>query len=156
MSVAATLPCECPECKQISRSLRRKSVCIIMIENLRNVLLFKIPIFSVYEFRLFFKKIPQVGGKAESGLQKHSSQLWQFTTSARCFQENRERQSRNRRTETKRECVCVCMCVCVLVFGGDLGLRLIQLVFILFPETVSGWEKFPAPFLIHLPNIRFL
>lgn len=34
--------------------------------------------------------------------------------------------------------------------------ELIELVFILFPETVPCWEKLPASFLIHLPDVRFL
>ena len=69
MSVAATLPCECPECKQISRSLRRKSVCIIMIENLQNVFLFKIPIFFLcmnldYSSVIILKENTLGGGKS--------------------------------------------------------------------------------------------
>ena len=36
-----------------------------------------------------------------------------------------ERDSLETEGQRQRESVCVCMCVCVLVFGGDLGLRLI-------------------------------
>lgn len=36
-----------------------------------------------------------------------------------------ERQSLETEGQRQRECLCVCACVCVLVFGGDLGLRLI-------------------------------
>lgn len=34
--------------------------------------------------------------------------------------------------------------------------ELVELVFILFPETVPCWEELPASFLIHLPDIRLL
>ena len=34
--------------------------------------------------------------------------------------------------------------------------RLAQLVLVLFPEAVSGWEEVPASLLVHLPHIRLL
>ena len=34
--------------------------------------------------------------------------------------------------------------------------RLSKLIFILLPEAVTSWEEIPAPFLVHLPDVRFL
>lgn len=42
--------------------------------------------------------------------------------------------------------VVIVLCICVLV----------ELVLVLFAETVSGREKFPAALLVHLPNVRLL
>lgn len=32
----------------------------------------------------------------------------------------------------------------------------VELILVLFPETVAGGEKLPAALLVHLPNIRLL
>ena len=34
--------------------------------------------------------------------------------------------------------------------------RLSKLIFILLPEAVTSWEEIPAPFLVHLPDVRLL
>lgn len=40
--------------------------------------------------------------------------------------------------------------------GGFFHSHLSKLIFILFPEAVTSWEEIPAPFLVHLPDVRFL
>lgn len=137
------------------------SVCV-MTESVQNGFLSRVPILSVYDFRLFLsfysqRKYTRWGGSTarsseRASLLPESIRCWQFTNSAGCFQESRDKETKRvRESETERERKCVC-----LVFRGDLGCSLIQLVFILFPEAISCWEKFPAPFLVHLPDIRFL
>lgn len=34
--------------------------------------------------------------------------------------------------------------------------RSVELIFILFSETIPSWEELPATFLVHFPYIRFL
>lgn len=84
-----------------------------MIESVRNCVLSRVPSLSVYEFRLFFslysqRKYTRWGEKhsqvfRNSSLLPESIECWQFTDSARCFQESRERETE---TDRKSECAC--------------------------------------------------
>lgn len=40
--------------------------------------------------------------------------------------------------------------------GGFFHSHLSKLIFVLFPEAVTSREEIPTPFLVHLPDIRFL
>lgn len=104
MSVAVTLFCDCPIAQgDFPGVLEGNRSVGITFESVQNGVLSRVPSLSVYEFRLFFSLYSQRkytrwgGGEAQSGLQKQSSLLpesiecWQFTNSARCFQESRER-----------------------------------------------------------------
>lgn len=135
---------------------------------------------SVYEFilqSLFSKKIHEVGG-AQSGLgSSFTVPRMHVTTGRSQNQQGVCRRQRNRETQRVRE-------TGVRARererkggkregeregGGKEEMRegggefqrpsaseLVELVFILFPETVPCWEELPASFLIHLPDIRLL
>lgn len=164
MSVAVTLFCDCPiaqgDFPGVSEGNRSVG---ITIESIRNGVLSRVPSLSLYEFRLFFslysqRKYTRWGGKHSQVFRNrvHCSQKAQNAGNSQIQQDVSKRAERERERARERLRQAERVNVYVLVFRGDLSLSLIQLVLILFPETVPCWEKFPAPFLIHLPDIRFL
>lgn len=90
-----------------------------MTESVRNGFLSRVPILSVYDFRLFLsfysqRKYTRWGGSTarsseRASLLPESIRCWQFTNSAGCFQESREKETKRvRESETERERKCVC------------------------------------------------